>query len=64
LHQVQRRNFFSGVNPALLYQILATDQAFAATIDHLQTLAPWIWDLGPRHYAVCPFRFRRKAVSQ
>jgi hypothetical protein len=51
---VRQRNYFHGVQPFL---VAASLRALPAVND-LETLSPWLWDLGPRVYLVCGFGFR------
>jgi hypothetical protein len=61
LHEVRRHNFFHGVNPYILEKQLRSDPAVAGRIEQIESLSPWKWDVGPRIYAVCGFKFRAKA---
>jgi hypothetical protein len=56
---IAARNFFTGLNPAVLLDLLQQDPWFAARIAVDPPLAPWVWDLGPRQYAVYGIRFTR-----
>ncbi len=53
------RNFFTGVNPLVLKQLLETDEDLAAKLTDIRLSHPWVWDLGPRLYAVCALTARR-----
>lgn len=53
------RNFFTGMNPAVIAHLLSTDEGIAPRLQHLQVINPWVWDLGPRRYAVCAMTARR-----
>jgi hypothetical protein len=57
---VRGRNFFHGLNPAVLASLFRTDPVLAAEVDRPEPIPPWLWDLGPRVYAVCAFRFRKR----
>jgi hypothetical protein len=57
---IQARNFYHGVNPAVLYSLLATDSLLGPQVTGLAASQPWRWDMGARVYAVCAFRFRKK----
>ena len=56
---INDRNFFTGLNPAQIEQILLTDEVISPQIAGLQVNGPWLWDFGPRHYAVYAFEFQR-----
>ncbi len=51
-------NFFHGVNPAVLARFFRTDPVVAPQVTALEMVPPWLWDLGPRVYAVCALTFR------
>jgi hypothetical protein len=50
--QIQRRNFFTGLNPMILRQALEEQLALSGRGSPVQLLPPWRWDLGPRQYLV------------
>jgi hypothetical protein len=54
---IEARNFFHGVNPAVIASILCSDPQLAGTVRALEFLPPWRWDLGPRVYAVYAIRW-------
>ena len=56
---IEQRNFFSGVNPFVIKRLLETDVDLATQLSDLRLSAPWVWDLGPRLYAVCALTARR-----
>ena len=47
---LQDKNFFTGLNPGVIHALLS--QELAGLAHHVQIHAPWLWDLGPRMYAV------------
>ncbi|HRX79633.1 MAG TPA: hypothetical protein P5307_11265 [Pirellulaceae bacterium] len=53
------RNFFSGVNPFVIKQLLETDESLAPHLTDVRLSNPWVWDLGPRLYAVCAMTAKR-----
>ncbi len=57
---IEQRNFFTGVNPAVLHALLTTDPELSAAISEVEMISPWCWDLGPRVYAVYAIRFRKR----
>jgi hypothetical protein len=56
---ISQRNFFTGVNPFVIQRLLETDSAFALGLSDVRLSNPWVWDLGPRLYAVCALTARR-----
>jgi hypothetical protein len=58
---VLAQNFFHGVNPGALTAVLRNDPAIAPQIDALECVPPWLWNLGPRVYAVAAWKFRKRA---
>jgi hypothetical protein len=56
---IQQRNFFHGVNPAILTALFRTDPVLASQVAELQPLPPWRWQLGARLYAVWAIKVRR-----
>lgn len=53
-------NFFTGVNPRVLYEILTREAEFTARLAEVQLVRPWRWRLSERRaYAVCAL----KAIS-
>jgi len=60
---IQQRNFFTGLNPAVIHSLLTNDPLLAPRIDDITIHAPWTWDLGSRVYAVYAAQFRRRAID-
>lgn len=56
---IQARNFFTGVNPFVLKSILQSEPTLATRLQNVQLTNPWLWDLGPRVYAVCAITARK-----
>ncbi|HLJ95458.1 MAG TPA: hypothetical protein VKU02_19940 [Gemmataceae bacterium] len=56
---IRERNFFHGVNPAVLATLFRTDPVLCSQVEAVELLPPWRWNLGPRLYAVCALRLRR-----
>lgn len=50
---IEHRNFFSGMNPFVIKRMLETEPPFATQLTDVRLSNPWVWDLGPRLYAVC-----------
>jgi hypothetical protein len=59
---IRAQNFFHGANPAVLTSLLRTDPAIAPHVAALECVRPWLWDLGPRVYAVCAWKFRKRGT--
>jgi hypothetical protein len=60
---VRDRNFFHGVNPAVLSSLPAQDPILKAQVADLELIPPWRWDLGPRLYLVWAMRYRKRGVG-
>ncbi len=58
---IQSRNFFTGANPAALYALFETDPIVSPQLRHMSMSRPWLWDFGPRTYAVCAIRASTQA---
>jgi hypothetical protein len=52
LRLIQARNFFTGANPFVLWRLLQSEPELTRHTSSVQLLGPWLWDLGPRYYAV------------
>jgi hypothetical protein len=55
---IAERNFFTGLNPAVLLELFVSDPLLRSRTDQIQPLSPWRWNLGSRVYAVYGIRFR------
>lgn len=55
---IDARNFFHGVNPAVIDHLLRSDLQLAAIVEAPEFMPPWRWDLGPRVYAVYAVQWR------
>lgn len=56
---IEAGNFFHGVNPSVLASFFRTDPVVAPQVAALELIRPWLWDFGPRVYAVCALKFRK-----
>lgn len=56
---ISNRNFFSGMNPFVIKRLLETDEILATNLTGVRLSNPWVWDLGPRRYAVCALTAKR-----
>jgi hypothetical protein len=59
---IRAQNFFHGANPAVLTSLFRTDPVVAPHVAALECARPWLWNLGPRVYAVCAWKFRKRAT--
>ena len=57
---ISAHNFYTGLNPAVLHSLLATDPLLSPQLTELAAIPPWRWDVGSRVYAVCAFCFRKR----
>lgn len=58
---IQQRNFFTGANPFVLEAFFRTDPQIASHLSQVILRAPWLWNFGPRHFAVCAIVVRLRA---
>jgi hypothetical protein len=58
---INARNFFTGVNPAVVRHTLITEPQLAPLVAGVSIGEAWRWDLGARSYAVVPFVIRRSS---
>lgn len=56
---VDQNNFFTGLNPAAIAHELISNHYLHSLITTAQFEPPWLWDLGPRVYAVTALRLTR-----
>ncbi|MEZ6060580.1 MAG: hypothetical protein R3C19_09480 [Planctomycetaceae bacterium] len=57
---VNDRNFFTGVNPAVVLSELNMLERLPHGADTAQVFDPWQWQMGPRVFAVYAIRFQAK----
>lgn len=57
---IQDGNFFHGVNPAALVTLFRQDPELSKQVTKIEPIGPWLWDLGPRHYAVVALKLQRR----
>ncbi|MDX1948228.1 MAG: hypothetical protein SFU86_22750 [Pirellulaceae bacterium] len=60
---ISDRNFFTGLNPAVLIQLLASNAILPGELRQIEPISPWRWNLGLRTYLVYAIRFRRRIAS-
>jgi hypothetical protein len=56
---IAQQNFFTGLNPAVLLDVLQRDPDIRSLIERIEVVPPWLWRFGQRVYAVYAIRFRR-----
>lgn len=54
-------NFFRGAHPGQLQRRFQSDVRLRADVHAVQVSEPWMWDLGPRRFAVCALTIVKKA---
>lgn len=59
---VDQNNFFTGLNPSAIAHELASNHYLRSLIATVQFETPWLWDLGPRVYAVTALRLTRSST--
>lgn len=52
---IANRNFFTGLNPAVLARCWSSDAVTGPRVAQVQVTQPWLWNPGPRLYVVCGF---------
>ncbi|MDB5340091.1 MAG: hypothetical protein JWN70_5710, partial [Planctomycetaceae bacterium] len=52
---IDKHNFFTGANPAVINQLFLRDPELSAAVAKLDTPPPWLWNFFSRTYAVCAF---------
>ncbi len=52
---IAKRNFFTGLNPAVLAQFWSSDAMVSPRVERVRITQPWLWNPGPRLYVVCGF---------
>jgi hypothetical protein len=60
---IAQRNFFHGVNPAVVSALLRTDPVLAPQVAGWEGVRPWLWDFGPRVYLVCAWVLRKQLAA-
>jgi hypothetical protein len=56
---VRDRNFFHGLNPAVLSSLATLDPVLRTEVTLQESVPPWRWDFGPRLYLVCAVKFKK-----
>lgn len=60
---VNSGNFFSGTNPALVLNDLNVLTKLPGGPETVHTIDPWLWNLGPRTYAVYGMRYQKAGAN-
>lgn len=60
---LESRNFFTGLHPAALLNVLHTASPLRESIESVRVSEPWRWNPGPRSYAVFAIRFTKRSHS-
>jgi hypothetical protein len=61
---LQARNFFHGVNPAIVTPLFKTDPILSPQITELQVAWPWRWNCGSRLYLVYAIKAWKSASAK
>jgi hypothetical protein len=57
---INARNFFTGLNPAVLRALFCADPWLEARVEAVRLSPPWTWRFPTRVYAVCAIEARRR----
>jgi hypothetical protein len=60
---IAARNFFTGANPFVLTQFYRSDPEISGLLAAVRLSRPWLWDFGPRVYAVCAISATRSCAA-
>ena len=55
---IEQRNFFHGMNPVRLLDVLTTDPEISPKLDKVRGSNTWVWNATVLHYAVTAFQFK------
>ncbi len=58
---ISARNFFTATNPGVLHALFKTDAVVGPQVSQLEMAKPWLWDFGPRTYAVYAITAKKHA---
>ncbi len=61
--EISAGNFFTGMNPAALRQLLATDVCFVEQLEGVRFIQPWLWSFIARTYAAYAVILRKRPAS-
>jgi len=64
IHLLQARNFFHGVNPAIVTPLFKADPILSPQITELQVARPWRWTCGSRLYLVYAIKAWKSASAK
>lgn len=57
---IHEQNFFTGLNPNVLLNQLHSVPEFSSRLCETSVSPPWIWNFGPKQFAVVALQFRRR----
>lgn len=57
---IRQGNFFHGVNPAAIVNLFRQDSVLSQQVATLEPVGPWLWNFGPRHYAVIAVKLQKR----
>ena len=60
---INARNFFTGLNPAVLESMWRSRPELAPLVEQVEQSRPWLWNFGPRIYACCTLSGTRTAKA-
>ncbi|MEE3369419.1 MAG: hypothetical protein VX346_08760 [Planctomycetota bacterium] len=61
VQQINMRNFYTGLNPAILESLAEREPAIGRLCNGIAAHPPWRWDFGPRTYAVTAYEARTRS---
>ena len=59
--QINMRNFYTGLNPAILESLAEREPAIGRLCNGIVAHPPWRWNFGPRTYAVTAYEARTRS---
>ena len=59
--QINMRNFYTGLNPAILESLAEREPSIGRLCNGIAAHPPWRWDFGPRTYAVAAYEARTRS---
>ncbi len=61
-HLIAANNFFTGLNPAAVMEMLFTENDFKTGLEHVRFVDPWRWQISDeRNYLVYAISFQKRA---
>ncbi|MFO1063335.1 MAG: hypothetical protein U0892_05660 [Pirellulales bacterium] len=59
---LKQRNFFTGLNPIALREMLSSSPVFAKQIEQVAVTDFWRWSLGKKQFGVCGYSFVKRVA--